>query len=331
MAGPYFPGMAGQEATIQSESETVGEAGTASGLRLRVILNRGGGTVVREGPDALRDRVAAAFADAGVEAEVVLAEGDGIGREIEGALGRARAGELSGVVVGGGDGTVGSAAGILAGTGVPLGVLPAGTLNHFAKDLGMPLEIEAACAAIAAGRTRRVDVAEVNGRVFVNNSAVGFYPYMVIDRERRRDHAGLSKWPAMTLALLRGVRHFPRRRLRVCVEGSAKPYRTPCLFVGNNAYDMSMLALRRERLDGGQLWLFVAGHQDRLAFLWLAARIAVGGLERPGNFETVSTPSAEILSRASHLPVSTDGEVQRLRPPLRYRSRPGELVVFAPE
>jgi len=70
---------------------------------------------------------------------------------------------------------------------------------------------------------------------------------------------------------------------------------------------------------------------DRLAFLWLATRIVVGGLERPGNFETLSTASAEILSRASRLPVSTDGEVQRLRPPLRYRSRPGDLVVFAPE
>jgi diacylglycerol kinase family enzyme len=234
-------------------------------------------------------------------------------------------------VVGGGDGTVGSAAGLLAGTDVPLGVLPLGTLNHFAKDLGMPLEVERACAAIAARRTRRVDVAEVNGRVFVNNSAVGLYPYMVIDRERRQDHSGLGKWPAMTLAFLRAVRHFPRRRLRVCVEGWTRPYRTPCLFVGNNAYDMSLLSMRRQRLDGGQLWLFVAGHQDRLAFMWLAARIAVGGLEREGNFETVSTPSAEILSRASRLHVSTDGEVQRLQPPLRYRSRPGDLVVFAPE
>jgi diacylglycerol kinase family enzyme len=275
--------------------------------------------------------VAAAFVSERVEAEVVLAEGDGIGREIERALGRARAGEIDGVVVGGGDGTVGSAAGLLAGTDVPLGVLPLGTLNHFAKDLGMPLEVERACAAIAAGRTRRVDVAEVNGRVFVNNSAVGLYPYMVIDRERRQDHSGLGKWPAMTLAFLRAVRHFPRRRLRVCVEGWTRPYRTPCLFVGNNAYDMSLLSMRRQQLDGGQLWLFVAGHQDRLAFMWLAARIAVGGLEREGNFETVSTPRAEILSRASRLHVSTDGEVQRLQPPLRYRSRPADLVVFAPE
>ena len=287
--------------------------------------------MAREGPDALRERVAAAFASERVEAEVVLAEGDGIGREIERALGQARAGEIDGVVVGGGDGTVGSAAGLLAGTDVPLGVLPLGTLNHFAKDLGMPLEVERACAAIAAGRTRRVDVAEVNGRVFVNNSAVGLYPYMVIDRERRQDHSGLGKWPAMTLAFLRAVRHFPRRRLRVCVEGWTRPYRTPCLFVGNNAYDMSLLSMRRQRLDAGKLWLFVAGHQDRLAFMWLAARIAVGGLEREGNFETVSTPSAEILSRASRLHVSTDGEVQRLQPPLRYRSRPADLVVFAPE
>ena len=90
------------------------------------------------------------------------------------------------LIVGGGDGTISAAAGALAGTGTALGILPLGTLNHFARDLGIPLDLDEAALTIARGKERRVDVAEMNGRTFINNSAVGLYPLMVIDRERSR-------------------------------------------------------------------------------------------------------------------------------------------------
>ena len=161
-------------------------------------------------------------------------------------------------MVGGGDGTVGTVAGVMAGTGVPLGILPLGTLNHFAKDLGLPLDVVGAARLIAAAVTRDVDVAEVNGRVFVNNSSVGIYPLMVTDRDLRRRRHGLGKWLAMSLAFVRMLWRFPRRRLRLRAEGWTTPYRTPCLFVGNNEYSMELLSLgQRRRLDGGELWLGV--------------------------------------------------------------------------
>ena len=96
-------------------------------------------------------------------------------------MAQAKRGEIDAIVVGGGDGSVRTVAGVLADTGVPLGVLPLGTLNHFAKDLGIPLKVEQAAAAIAAGHTRNVDIAEVNGKTFINNSSIGIYPYMQLN------------------------------------------------------------------------------------------------------------------------------------------------------
>ena len=136
--------------------------------------------------------------------------------------------------------------------------------------------------AIAAGQTRAVDVGEVNGRVFINNSSVGIYPYMVVDRDRRQSAGGLGKWPAMTLALVRMLWRFPRRRLSVRTEGWAEPHRTPCLFVGNNEYGIELLTLgKRGRLDGGRLWLFVAKQRSAAALLWFA-RAGRARRRRPG-------------------------------------------------
>ena len=210
-----------------------------------MVVNRQGGTAQRLGAEALRERLAAAFAAAGARAELFLVPGAEMQANLERARDQALAGELDGVVVGGGDGSVNGAAALLAGTGVPLGVLPLGTLNHFSRDLGMPAELEPAAAAIVAATPRAVDVAEVNGHVFVNNSLLGAYPYMVADRERRRDRHGLGKWTAMTLAFLRMLWRFPRRRLTLCLEGESVPVRTPSLMVGVNEYDPRDFELRR--------------------------------------------------------------------------------------
>jgi diacylglycerol kinase family enzyme len=241
------------------------------------------------------------------------------------------------VVVGGGDGTVSAAAGVLAGTGVPLGVLPLGTLNHFAKDLGLPEGISAAAEAVAAAaagrrRPRAVDVGECNGRVFVNNSLLGAYPYMVADRDRRRKAHGLGKWPAMALAFVRMLWRFPRRRVSLCLEGSATPYRTPALFVGVNRYTMGGMTWRRPQgLDGAELWLLVARHGHWAGFARFAFRTAILGLDpRERDFETYAVAAVEIRTGASRVPVSFDGELERMRGPLRYRVRPGALLVLAP-
>jgi diacylglycerol kinase family enzyme len=228
---------------------------------LRVLLNRGGRVVAR-GPEAVAARVTAAFAAHGGTVEIRLVPGAELAAEATAARDLAQAGALAAVVVGGGDGSVGTVAGVLADSGVPMGVLPLGTLNHFAKDLGLPGDLDAAAAVVVAGRTRAVDVGEVGGRAFVNNAVIGVYPYMVGDRERRRRQHGLGKWVAMSLALLRMLARFPRRRLKLRTPAGETRYRTPLLFVGTAEYRLSGLTLRRTGgLDSGTLWLLVARHQ----------------------------------------------------------------------
>ncbi|MGE5600537.1 MAG: diacylglycerol/lipid kinase family protein, partial [Pseudomonadota bacterium] len=142
-----------------------------------VCVNRSSGAAARSEREA--EEIRAALANAGIKGRVELLDGAAIAEQAKKA---AEAGaEL--IVVGGGDGTISAAAGALAGTETSLGILPLGTLNHFARDLGIPMKLDEAAKVIAAGQTRVVDVAEVNGRTFINNSAIGLYPLMVIDRD----------------------------------------------------------------------------------------------------------------------------------------------------
>jgi diacylglycerol kinase family enzyme len=300
--------------------------------RVVALMNGGAGAFSQSLAADVELALAAAFAGLGVAAEIRFVDGDGLHRAAERALAEARRGEADAIVVGGGDGTVRAAASVLAETAIPLGIIPLGTLNHFAKDLGLPLAIEEAAATIAAGRTRMVDLAEVNGETFINNSSIGIYPYMVIDRERRRAQHKLAKWMAMVPAFFRMLRHFPRRRLRISAEGFARPYRTPCLFVGNNEYGMELFTFgRRRRLDTGKLWFYVVKPRSPWEFFLMVCRLCFGHLEQARDLDTFQLAEAEISAKTSRLPVALDGEVRIMHTPLHYRSRPGALRMIVAE
>lgn len=299
--------------------------------RVVVLMNGGAGAFSQRLAADVERTLRASFALHGIEARIDFVNGEGLRHAIDGALARAKAGEIDAIVIGGGDGSMRSAARTLGGTSVPLGLLPLGTLNHFAKDLGIPLQLEHAVAAIAGGRTRKVDLAEVNGETFINNSSIGIYPYMVIDRERRRARHKLAKWMAMVPAFFRMMRHFPRRRLRISAEGFARPYRTPCLFVGNNEYAMELFTVRRRsRLDSGKLWFYVVKPREPLEFFWMVCRMCFGRLDQARDLDTFQLKEAEVSAKSSRLPVALDGDVSIMHTPLRYRVRPGALTVIVP-
>ena len=299
--------------------------------RVSVLLNVSSGKVGAEAREKLQAALQSAFAKHGINAELEFLSGAELRTGAERALRRTAEGKLAAMVVGGGDGSISTVASVLADSGASLGIIPLGTLNHFAKDLKLPLAIEAAVNVIAEGETRSVDAGEVNGRIFINNSSIGIYPYLVIDRERRRRRNGLSKWLAMAWALLRAFRHFPLRRLSIRGEGWIDTERSPCVFIGNNKYLLTgVSAGRREELDGGQLCLYVAKQQSMGALLWLACRAVVGLLNHPRDLRAVLLSSVEVSSRHRKLLVALDGEVELVRSPLRYRIRPKALRVFAP-
>jgi diacylglycerol kinase family enzyme len=243
----------------------------------------------------------------------------------------AAAAGVDALVAAGGDGTISTAAGAVAGTDMPLGVLPLGTLNHFARDAGIPLDLEAAVAVIAERHSRKVDLAEVNGRVFINNSAVGLYPELVRAREAQQRHLGRSKRLAMLSAGFRAFWRFRKKRLVLRIAGRAEPIETPLLFVGNNRYEMTPLALgRRERIDQGKLCIYAPLARSPLHFLWVAIRAVLGREREQEDFVTIDAASAEIESIKPALPVATDGEAQIMETPLRYRIRPGALNLLVP-
>jgi diacylglycerol kinase family enzyme len=312
--------------------DRAGGPAAVSVRRVVALMNAGAGAFNQALAEEVESALAASFAVHGVAADISFVEGDGLEAAAEAALACAKRGEIDAIIVGGGDGSIRTVASVLADTGVPLGVLPLGTLNHFAKDLGIPLQVEAAAATIAAGHTRAVDLAEVNGETFINNSSIGIYPYMVIDRERRRAAHKLAKWMAMVPAFFRMLRHIPRRRLRISAQGFARPYRTPCLFVGNNEYGIELFTFgRRKRLDGGELWFYVVKPRNRLEFFWMLCRLCFGHLNQARDLDTFQLREAEISAKSSRLPVALDGEVKIMHPPLRYRARPRALRVIVPD
>jgi diacylglycerol kinase family enzyme len=220
---------------------------------------------------------------------------------------------------------------VLAGSDIPLGVLPLGTLNHFARDLGISFVAEEAVAVIAAGADRAVDVGEINNTIFINNSSIGLYPYLVLGRERRRRRKRLSKWTAMILAIPGVLRNLPVFRLDILVGGTVEPCRSPCVFIGNNEYRISAPGLgTRDSLDRGELCLYVARTQGRLAMFWLACRSVFGLVRQQRDLRIFRGATADISSRRRRLLVAFDGEVETMQSPLHYKIRPGALRVFAP-
>ena len=292
--------------------------------KVLVIVNRAGGA----SDEKVADRLEELFAAHDVVPEIRLVEpGD-----LDAVCREAASGRICDIVVAaGGDGTIGTAAAALADSGTPLGVLALGTLNHFARDAGIPADLEQAVAVIAAGHRHRVDLAEVNGHIFVNNSAVGLYPEMVRFREETQARSGRSKRLAMLSASLRALRSFRRRRLWISAEGLEAPLRTPLLFVGNNRYQVNLLALgRREAIDQGELCLYAVRARSRMRLIWAGIRGVFGKLDQQRDFITAYVRSAEISSNRAALTLSLDGEALTLPTPLCYRIRPGALTLIVP-
>ena len=294
-------------------------------MRVLVLLNVKAGSVdgSREQAHCLREE----FLAASVACEVRAV----LGRQLAETAAAAVEEAYDVIVAAGGDGTVSSVAAALAGTDKPLGILPMGTLNHFAKDLGIPVDLPSAVRLIASGQIRQVDLAEVNERIFINNSSIGIYPQMVRNREHHQQRWGCGKWPAMMVAIVTAIWRFPRLKVRLGVDQRTMMRATPFVFVGNSVYEMNLLAVRgRSCLDRGELSVYLAHYSGRLGMLRLALRAWFGKLKQAREFEWMCVPEVQIESRRRRLYVALDGEVTAMSPPLRYRTMPLALRVCAP-
>ena len=291
--------------------------------RIVVILNAGSGS---GNDDAVAARLRTLFDAAGATADIrPVHDAAQLAAQIEAA----KAERPDVIVAGGGDGTVSAVAAVLVDSEIALGVLALGTLNHFAKDLGVPLDVAEAVRCIAAGQPVRLDVGEVNGRIFVNNSSLGLYPDIVRDRERQQKRLGRGKWAAMGWAVLAALRRYSFMRVTLRVAGRERQVQTPFVFIGNNEYQMEGLSIgERAHLDQGTLSVYFSQRPGRLRLLQFALRALFGRLRQTRDFVSLLTPEVVIESRHRRLRVATDGEITTMAPPLRYRVRPASLRVM---
>jgi diacylglycerol kinase family enzyme len=258
---------------------------------------------------------------------VVVEAGDDIGRVVEDALALG----CRAVVGGGGDGTLNAVASRLVGRETIFGVLPFGTLNHFAKDVGIPLDIGAALETIRAGNVESVDVGQIAGRYFLNNASLGLYARMVRHRERQRAWLGRGKWPAFAWAAWSALRRFPFMRLRMAIGASTAEVRTPFLFIGNNAYEINGPQLgARRTLQGGVLSVHYAPRASRLRLMALALRALAGRLQPSSVFRAVEARALRVESEHRTLRLAADGEVFHVKTPLECALHPRALRVFVP-
>jgi diacylglycerol kinase family enzyme len=294
--------------------------------QIAVLLNPDAGTA--SGRPKMAAELAQMFHALGREAEIVeLPRGED---PLEAS--RSASTRFTIVVAAGGDGTVCGVAAGLAGAPAALGILPLGTLNHFARDLRIPLDLQKAVAVVAAGHTARVDAGLVNGSIFVNNSSIGIYPSIVDAREALRSH-GHRKWPAMAIATVQVLRRYRGVKVTVEIDGRRHTRRTPFVFVGNNEYTIDGIRLgTRARLDEGTLFVYLAPRVRARDLPLLLAKALAGRARQSGEFEIVRAGELWIdksrAGRAQH--VALDGEVRIMNTPLHYQARPGALRVVVP-
>lgn len=225
----------------------------------------------------------------------------------------------------GGDGTLNSVARLLVGTQARLLPLPGGTFNHFVRDVLRSVDMQEILANAGTFKSKKLDVGMVNEELFLNNSNIGMYPFSLSERKRTKRYLG--KWIAALLSASDQLILFRRHRLSI----DGVKVRSPFVFVGNNKYDAeATIVPQRNRLDEGVVCLMVATSPSRLRLIRTLIEVLRGNIKQNTDFEISVKKKITIDTHRSSLPVSFDGEVKRLVPPLIYSSNARALNVLCP-
>lgn len=291
--------------------------------RTLVVLNAQAGTVRDVGAEKIRAQVDEALNLPGQDADVRVLEG----AEMVAAIKSARSDGYDTVVVGAGDGTVSFAASVLCGSDVTLGVLPLGTMNLLAYDIGLPRDLPGALDALRHAQAKRIDLATLNGRAFHGVSGLGFFTQMAMAREQMRNSRGRAM--GWFLALGRAVLRSGRLSLELEIEGQRAPVDAYAALVTNNVFDMS--GWHRSRLDAGVLEIHVAEDRGALARIKAGADLLVEAWRNNPGIHSFQAKAVTIHGlRRRRAWVATDGEITRETLPLRYEVAPGALSLLLP-
>lgn len=221
------------------------------------------------------------------------------------------------IVAAGGDGTVNATAAIAVKISIPMGVLPLGTLNHFAKDNNLPTDVRSASEIILKGNTTRIDYCDINGTVFVNNSSIGLYSKIVKNRENNQNKIG--KWPAMFIAILLSLRNLNTRRYLLKYNNKSIKVSSPLIFIGNNSYEYNAWGFsNRASLTSGKLFIY-AVRTSALTTIFVLPLFVFFGKRTKSSDLLLSSATMTIHTKKKIVSTAVDGEVKKIQSPLNYR------------
>lgn len=227
------------------------------------------------------------------------------------------------VAVVGGDGTLNAMARKIVGSKSTMLPLPGGTFNHFVRDLGMDQDVEAVLSGMSRAKERMIDVGMVNDELFLNNSNIGMYPFSLIERKTTKRVFG--KHVAAVLSAVDQLSLF--RRHKLVIDG--EKIRSPFMFIGNNVYDIrASLIPQRTGFTKNTLTVMIATSRTRMALIGSVLAVVRGNVAGRDDFVVTRRREMTVYSTERTIPVSFDGEVKRLTPPLEYRVRPRCLRVL---
>jgi len=236
------------------------------------------------------------------------------------------------LVAGGGDGTMRVAAEAALAANKILGVLPLGTFNYFARSLGIPLDLEAAARVILDGEPREVSVLELDGRLVLNNSSIGITPAVLSRRRKLYQRFGRSRLNTYLSVFLTAFQAPPRLQVRLATRDGEVVRLTPMVMVCSSAFQMETFALAgQECLEADRFAVYVARMAGRLTIFRLGLRTLMRRLRVGTDYEVIcaSDVTIEGLWRR-RFRVALDGELERMKSPLRFRINPKRLLVLAP-
>lgn len=297
-------------------------------MKALVLLNAEAGTLAALRLQEEVERIRQALGNARLETEIRLVPGEKMAQAAQAA--RTSQAEL--VIAGGGDGTLNTVARQLLDSGKTFGILPLGTMNHLAKELAIPLDLDQALEVIVRGKAQALTVGEVNGHPFLLFSALGLYSNIIKHRDTQRRVLGRNRWLAMAIAFFKALRRFPLLRVRLRIGGHSFWRLTPLVLVSLSDYQVQLLGIQDYTCPGRRaMSLCLARSTGRLGLLGTLGRALLGLPLPPAALEAMCVEQElEIATRHRHLRVGIDGEVIDLPAPLVYRLRPGALKVILP-
>lgn len=236
------------------------------------------------------------------------------------------------ITASGGDGTINGVAALVRHSDSSLGVIPSGTFNHFAKDVGIPLGFEEAVLNLVNGEISNIDYGSVNEKIFLNNSSIGQYPIAVLVREVARKSRKLNKKFAMALAVIRTSIANPLITISTDSKDHMAAIETPLVFIGNNYYDISPLNIgKRNNLTEGKLYAYVSKCKNIFCSLHVANLAFYNQLKLTSKFEQATFTEGTINSKSKRLAVAVDGEIFRMKTPLHYKMNHEALKIILPK